>query len=186
MENQAEKRMIKEKESSGLGLKEIILIAVLLAAGAVLKFFAGSVINFGGMKPNFIIAMYCLAIMIIKPKLREAAIIGLLAGVTCQFFPGTPWLNIGSELVGAVAMCLLLKLPLKFSKVDLRPAVCTWLSSFISGMTYLGLLYILYYAGADVQPVALTVFLGIILGTSTINAIIVSVLYAPLKLAFKK
>ncbi len=186
MENIGEKRVVKEQERKGLGLKEIILVAVLLAAGAVLKFFVGSVINFGGMKPNFIIAMYCLAIMLIKPKLHESAIIGIIAGVTCQFFPGTPWINIGSELLGAMAMCLLLKLPLKFSKLDARPAVCTFLSTLVSGFAYLGLLYVLLYAGADVKPAALGVFAGIIFGTAVINTIIVSVLYAPLRLAFKK
>ena len=63
---------------------------MLLAAGFVLKFFAGSFINIGGMKPNFIIAMHCLAILIIRPKVYEAAIIGLLAGAVCQFSPARP------------------------------------------------------------------------------------------------
>ena len=36
MENIGEKRVVKEQERKGLGLKEIILVAVLLAAGAVL------------------------------------------------------------------------------------------------------------------------------------------------------
>lgn len=57
--------------------RSLILAAVLLAAGAVLKFFAGSVINIGGMKPNFIIAMYCLAILRIRPSLPRAAVIGV-------------------------------------------------------------------------------------------------------------
>ncbi len=185
MEN-AVKREVKSQEKKGLGLKEIILVAVLLAAGAVLKFFVGSVVNFGGMKPNFIIAMYCLAIMLIKPRLHEAAIIGIIAGVVCQFFPGTPYINIVSETVGAFAMGLLLRLPLKLSKVDLRPPVCTFISTIISGFTYLGMLYVLLYAGADVKPTALGVFAGIIFGTAVINTIIVTVLYTPLKLAFKK
>ena len=54
--------------------RSLILAAVLLAAGAVLKFFAGSVINIGGMKPNFIIAMYCLAILLIRPSLTALAL----------------------------------------------------------------------------------------------------------------
>ncbi|MGN0643260.1 MAG: tryptophan transporter [Huintestinicola sp.] len=186
MENTTEKRVVKKQESKGLSLKDIILVAVLLAAGAVLKFFVGSVINFGGMKPNFIIAMYCLAIMLIKPKLHESAIIGIIAGITCQFFPGTPYINIISETVGAIAMGLLLKLPLKFEKFDLRPTVCTFLSTLFSGFTYLGMLYVMLYAGADVQPAALGVFAAIIFGTALINTIIVTVLYVPLKLAFKK
>jgi hypothetical protein len=183
MEN---KRVVEKKVRSGLALKDIILIGVLLAAGAVLKFFVGSVISFGGMKPNFIIAMYCLAITLIKPKAYEALIIGIIAGITCQFFPGTPYINIASEAVGGLTMCLLMKIPFTFRKLNLRPAVCTFLSTLVSGFVYLGILYIALYAGADVQPSALSVFAGIIFGTAAINTIIVSTLYVPMKLAFKK
>lgn len=186
MENTAEKRIIKKEEKSGLVLKDIILIGVLLAAGAVLKFFVGSVINFGGMKPNFIIAMYCLAIMLIKPKFHESVIIGIIAGITCQFFPGTPYINIASEAIGAMAMCLLIHLPLQVKKVNLRPIVCPFIATLFSGFAYLGLLYVMLYTGADVQPAALGVFAGIIFGTAIINTIIVTVLYTPMKLAFKK
>jgi hypothetical protein len=48
--------------------------------------FVGSM--FTVMKPNFIIAMYCLAILLIRPKFIEAIIIGVLAGALCQVFPG--------------------------------------------------------------------------------------------------
>lgn len=54
------------------------------------------------MKPNFIIAMYCLAILLIRPKVQEAVIIGLLAGAICQLFPGTPYITLPAELLGAL------------------------------------------------------------------------------------
>lgn len=181
-----EKRVIEKQKESNLGVKELVLIGVLLAAGAVLKFFVGSIINFGGMKPNFVIAMYCLAIMLVKPKLREAVIIGIIAGVVCQFMPGTPYINIASEALGAGAMCLLMMLPLQLKKLDLRPAICTFLATLVSGFAYLGILYIAFYANIDVKPTSLAVFGGIIFGTSVINTIIVSLLYAPMKMAFAK
>ncbi len=181
-----EKRVLKEQESKGLNVTEVILIGVLLAAGAVLKFFVGSVVNFGGMKPNFIIAMYCLIILIIKPRISQAAIIGLLAGVICQFFPGTPYINLISELVGGVVMALLIRLPLAIGKVNLRPIVATFISTLVSGFIYLGVLYLALYMGVDAKPVALLPFLGIIFGTATINAIIVQILYIPLKSVLKK
>jgi hypothetical protein len=186
MENSAEKRVVTKEAKSGLSVKDVILVGMLLAAGAVLKFFVGSVVNFGGMKPNFIIAMYCLAIILIKPKLHESLIIGLIAGIVCQFFPGTPYINIASEAVGSVAMCLLMNLPLQFKKINLRPAVCTFIATLVSGFTYLGILYMMLYVGADVQPTALGVFATIILGTGLINTVIVSVLYAPLKVTLLK
>jgi hypothetical protein len=110
-----EKRVVLTKNKKGLTVSDLLLIGVLLAAGAVLKFFVGSVINFG-MKPNFIIAMYCLIILLIKPRLREAAIIGLLAGAICQFFLGHPYINFASELLGAIAMSLLILMPMNIVK----------------------------------------------------------------------
>ena len=107
--NEMEKRELKEEGKKGLNIADLLLTAILLAAGAVLKFFVGSIINIGGMKPNFIIAMYCMIIVLIRPKILYCAIIGLLAGAICQFFPGTPYLNFASELAGALAMGILIK-----------------------------------------------------------------------------
>ncbi|MDR0861965.1 MAG: hypothetical protein LBN30_04215 [Oscillospiraceae bacterium] len=182
MEN---KRTITAAQKKGLGIADILLIGILLAAGAVLKLVVGSVINFG-MKPNFIIAMYCLIIILIKPRLFEAAIIGLLAGAVCQFFPGQPLINFVSELLGAVAMCLLTKLPMQIGKVPLKTFVCTFLSTLVSGFTFIAVMYLMYYSGANITPTPLAIFMGIIFGTALINAIIVQVLYIPLKLALKK
>ena len=148
-EQNAQKRVVAVQEKKGLGVSEILLIGILLAAGAVLKFFVGSVINFG-MKPNFIIAMYCLVMLLIRPKVYEAAIIGLLAGAICQFFPGQPYINIASELVGAVAMVLLMKIPMKIGKFSLASVVCTFLATLVSGFAFIGIMYLMYYTGADI------------------------------------
>ena len=99
-----EKRELAQTEKKGISLQDLLLTAVLLAAGAVLKFFVGTFINFFGMKPNFIIAMYCMAIVLIRPKVYYSLIIGIIAGAICQFFPGTPYLNFASEAAGALAM----------------------------------------------------------------------------------
>jgi hypothetical protein len=184
MEKVQEKREVFKKEKQGLGIRDILLIGILLAAGAVLKFFVGSVINFG-MKPNFIIAMYCLIILLIKPPLLEAAIIGVLAGAVCQFFPGQPYINFISELTGALAMGLLVKIPLERFKLPLKTLLCTFLSTLVSGFTFIGVMYLLYYSGAGITPTPLAIFMAIIFGTASINAVIVQVLYVPLKLALK-
>lgn len=185
MEKGLEKREVKTRETKGLSVSDILLIGILLAAGAVLKFFVGSVINFG-MKPNFIIAMYCLIILLIRPRLREAAVIGLLAGAVCQFFPGQPYINFISELLGAVCMALLIKIPLSVGKFSLQPIVCTFLSTLVSGFAFIAVMYVMYYTGADITPTPLAAFLAIIFGTALINAVIVQVLYVPLKLARRR
>lgn len=177
----AERTVSAEKKTSGLSVSQIMLVAVLLAAGAVLKFFIGSIFSVG-MKPNFIIAMYCLAILLVKPKFKEAVIIGLLAGAVCQFFPGTPYLNFPSELAGAVVMALFVKAGRRAGGF-LMPAISTFISTVASGGTYAALLYLLFFSkGAD-APAPLAVFLGIIFGTATINAVIVQLLYIPVATA---
>ena len=170
------------KQKKGLEISDLILIAVLLAAGAVLKFFVGSIINIGGMKPNFIIAMYCLAILIIRPKLYQAGIIGLIAGAICQLFPGTPYLNFISEFAGALTMGALIALPLKFGKFDARPLLCTFLATVVSGGLFVTCLFL--FMGAVAQT--LVAYIPIVLATALLNAIIVQVLYIPLKAAMKK
>lgn len=77
-------------KKAGLSTQDLILIAVLLAAGAVLKLTVGSLLSSMGMKPNFIIAMYCLAIILTRPKLGQSLVIGLLAGLICQIPCSTP------------------------------------------------------------------------------------------------
>ncbi|MDR3280897.1 MAG: hypothetical protein LBT23_10325 [Synergistaceae bacterium] len=187
MENEkaTEKREVVSVERKGLGVGDMLLIGILLAAGAVLKIFVGSVINFG-MKPNFIIAMYCLIILLIRPKFHEAAIIGLLSGVICQFFPGQPYINFVSELVGASVMSLLSRVPMKIGKISAQPVVCTFLSTLSSGFTFIGVMYLMYYSGFEITPTPLAIFMAIIFGTALINAIIVQALCVPLKMALKK
>ncbi|MBQ3636816.1 MAG: hypothetical protein II953_00500, partial [Clostridia bacterium] len=67
----AEKRTVVTEEKKGFSVEDLIVVAVLLAAGAVLKLVVGSVVNLFGMKPNFVIASYCLAILLTRPKLYQ-------------------------------------------------------------------------------------------------------------------
>ena len=179
------KRVLAVEKREGLSISDVLLVGVLLAAGAVLKFFVGSMFSMG-MKPNFIIAMYCLSILIIRPKFKEAAVIGLLAGAICQFFPGTPYINFASELVGSLVMAAFMCIPLKQGKFSPVPVISTFISTLASGFTFIAVMYLIFYAGADVKPVPLAIFLGIIFGTAAINSVIVQILYVPLKLELKK
>jgi hypothetical protein len=178
-------REVAAGEKNGLGISDVLLVGILLAVGAVLKFFVGSVINFG-MKPNFIIAMYCLTILLVKPRVREALIIGLLAGAVCQVFPGQPYINMVSEPIGALAMALLAMIPIDGRKMPIKILASTFLSTLASGFSFIGVMYVAYYGGAQITPTPLAAFMAIIFGTAAINAVIVQLLYIPLKLALKK
>ena len=174
----------------GLSTQDLILIAVLLAAGAVLKLTVGSLLASFGMKPNFIIAMYCLAIILTRPKVGQAVIIGLIAGLICQLpmLNATPGLNIVSEVLGALVCGLLIKVPMKVGgKLDLNPLVNTFVSTFVSGSTFaLMAIYInVISQGTDPAP-AIVAYAAIVLGTATINAILNMILVPPLRKVLKK
>lgn len=179
MEN---KRVMEAAAKQGLQVGDLILVALLLAAGAVLKLCAGSVINLFGMKPNFIIAMYCLAILLIRPKVKEAAVIGLLAGAVCQFLPGSPYINFISEFLGAAAMAALIHIPVNVGKANIQPLVGTFLATLVSGGMFTVSLFL--FMGADASGLA--AYVPIVLCTALINCVIVQMLYIPLKAALKK
>ena len=114
----AKKRaVVGTEQGKGLTTQDLILIAVLLAAGAVLKLTVASFLSFAGMKPNFVIAMYCLAITLTRPNVGQSLVIGLLAGIMCQIpmLNATPLVNIPSEMLGALACGLLVHVPMKIA-----------------------------------------------------------------------
>ena len=165
----AEKRNVQKTETKGFSIQNLILVAVLLAAGQVLKMTLGTALSSIGVKPNFIIAMYCLAILLIRPTLVQALIIGLLAGAINQINPATPYLNFISEPLGALAMYLMIRIPMKVGKLDLNPIVAT--------CRYL-------FMGANIAD--LPANLTVVFGTATVNAIIVKALHVPMRKVLSK
>lgn len=182
----ATRREVARTEKNGLSVRDLILVAVLLAAGAVLKLTVSSFFSFAGMKPNFIIAMYCLAIILVRPKLGQSVMIGLIAGLICQIpmLNATPWVNIASETLGALACGLLIHVPLRIAgKVDLNPLVTTFLSTAVSGYTF-ALIVGVVLNGLSL-PVTLVTYAVMVFGTATVNCILVAILTVPLKKVLK-
>lgn len=175
MENAAEKRVVNTEEKKGLAnTRNLILIGIMMAVGIVLRLFAGA-IAIGNMHPNFLIATYCLSIFIVRPKVTEAAAIGLISGLISQIGTSMAWLGLGSETLGAIVMCLLVavvKLP-KFVK----PIVCTFLATLVSGFAFIGLAAVTY---ARPMPMAQFVSMSIVtVVTALLNMVIVTALAIP-------
>ena len=168
-----------------LSTQDLILIAVLLAAGAVLKLTVASFLSFAGMKPNFVIAMYCLAIILTRPNVGQALIIGILAGLMCQIplLNATPLVNIPSEALGALACGLLIHLPLKAGRLDFGPFACTFLSTVVSGYTFAILVGTMNGLGL---PVILITYAVMVFGTAAFNAILVQILAPLLRKVLKR
>lgn len=182
----ATKREIKTQEKKGLTIQDLILVAVLLAAGAVLKLTVSSFFSFAGMKPNFIIAMYCLAIILVRPNVGQATIIGLIAGLMCQIpmLNATPWVNVASETLGGLACGLLILIPMKIGKFDINPLVSTFLSTVVSGYTFA----IIVGVCLNGLPLGVTIatYAVMVFGTAAVNCILVQILVIPLQRVLKK
>ena len=187
----AQKRTVAEDNKDGFGVHELILVAVLLAAGAVLKLTVSSFLTFAGMKPNFMIAMYCLAIILTRPKIYQSAIIGLITGLISQIpmLNATPLANIPSELIGAVVCGILVTVLVKVQKDNYTlqniffPAIITFVSTVFSGYTF-ALVVGSLMNGLSV-PVVFATYAVMVLGTGAMNAVLAAILTPILKKTLK-
>lgn len=187
-----QKRVVAQQKETGLSVQDLILVAVLIAAGAVLKLTVSSFLTFGGMKPNFMIAMYCLAIILTRPKVYQSAIIGLLVGLVSQIpmLNATPLVNIASETLGAlvcgILVCVLAKAAAdsKVCQNVVFPAVITFVSTVVSGYTFALITGVVV---SGLEPLAVFgVYAVMVLGTATMNTVLAIILTPILRAVLKK
>ena len=172
-----ETRVVKPR---GLQAVDIMIAALLIAAGAVIRLTAPPMF---GITPNFAIAMYSLAILLIRPMLGEAIGIGIVAGLVCMFSSKAAYpVNLASETVGAVVCYLIMNILIRIDRFAVAPLITTALATLASGLTFVGTYFLFQLA-----PVAAMVQMLITVVTLTVlNSIIAQLLYFPAKLALKK
>lgn len=177
----------RQVENKGLSTTDIVLVGVLLAAGAVLRLFTPP---FFGITPNFVIVMYCLAIYLIKPRFVEVLGISIVAAAVSHFTTKSmiPYINFISEPVGAFVAYALVKAPFNLSlkKYSFKPAVVTILGTIASGLTYITTLkFLILFIKTPKNP-AFTFLLTVVITTAIANTIIAQLVYYPIKAALKK
>ena len=179
----------------GLQTQDLILIAVLLAAGAVLKLTVASFFASFGMKPNFIIAMYCLTIILTKPSVKQATVIGLIAGLICQIpmLNATPFINIVSETLGGLVCGLLVNAGIyDKGQVNAGAFVKTFINTFVStvvsggSFALIAIFINVVIPGTGGVEAAIAAYAAIVLGTATFNGILNTILVPPLRKVLKK
>lgn len=158
-------------------LTSIVISAVLIGIGAALRAFVPPV---AGITPNFVIAMYCLAIMLVRPNLSGALAIGLISGVISMMTSKSPipYLNLLTEPTGAFVCFLIVKsLPESaLFRNFLKPVLATALGTVASGGFYVILnMFILGWPVAQ----AVTVFVTAVLTTTAANTVISYIIYLP-------
>lgn len=182
--NAQQARTVAAVDHGKLDLKALTLYAILLAAGFVLnmtvsKFFSG--LTGGFLSPEFIIAAFCLEILIIKPNIGQAAVIGLLAGVVIQITASVKGPDLIAEPVAAVVMALLVSALSDSKAKGLLPLVGTFVVTFISGIIYAVIFSFLIMK----NPAFVGVMAPVVAATGVANAIIVAALHPPIKKALK-
>ncbi len=162
--------------------KDIAIVGILLAIGAILRYFLAMLHT--PLTPNMIIAFYCLAIILIRPKIYEALGIGIVAGLLSMLISSSmfPPANLVSEPIGAL-VCFGLYAALK-NRTKLAPTVTTFLSTLASGFSFA--LLAIIFVGATILTKYngnllnfVVVFVPIVVITAMFNAIIVQILYIP-------
>ena len=163
------------KPTGLVDIKSLVLLAILLAAGFILNMTLGNALAIVGIKPQFIIAAYALAIILTRANLAQAAIYAIVSAAVIQLTTSIPGLNFVTELVAALLMSALVKAGVGGSKVN--PLVSAFLTTLVSGALFAVLGTVLM--GAELATAVVKV--PIVLGTAAFNAIVVQALYFPLK-----
>jgi hypothetical protein len=172
-----------DSQSAGkLGVSSLVLLAVLLAAGFILNFTVGNALAIVGIKPQFIITAYALAILLTNANAGQAAVFGLISAAVIQLTTSIPGLNFFTELTGALTMCGLCKLSMKVGGRDITPLVATFVTTLVSGLLFAVCGNLIM--GAAIGTVV--VKLPIVLGTACFNAIVVQALVIPLRKVLKR
>lgn len=158
--------------------RDIILIAVLLAAGTVLQYFLSRLNT--TLTPDVITAFYCLAIILFRPKIYEVPGIGIIGGALSMLIPGSLLApaNLVSGLAGAY--CCYYFYELLRDKSNLAPLVATTSATLVSGVAFAAMVTVVLsrtiLATYGTFAGFILAFLPIIVITALLNAVIVQVL----------
>nr|WP_068136017.1 tryptophan transporter [Limnochorda pilosa] len=151
-------------------------MALLLAVGAVLKVVTPPL---GGISPNWIVALFTLAVLLVKPTYAQGIGLGLVAGavgMTVSKAP-IPWFLLVSEPAAALVAVFLVRSglhrSLRLGAVALGPLVVSALVTFVSGLVFVGLTALFVPAAVFAAMITTVVVV------SAVNAVITEVLYLP-------
>lgn len=173
-------RTVVAADRGGLDIKGLVLLAVLLAAGFILNFTVGkaiSAISGGTIAPEFIISAFCLAILIIKPSVPQALVIGLISAAVIQVTTTSPGIDFVAEGIAAMVMALVVNIGTRTAAKPLVPIVGTFMTTFLSGFVFMLIKMALMGFATELAAVMLPV-VGI---TAAFNAILVGALFSPVQ-----
>jgi hypothetical protein len=164
--------------------REIALVAILLAVGAVLYAFTP---NIGVVTPDTVATFAVLAILLVLPKPSSGLGIGIVAGVLGMLFSKSSiaWFNIPAHAVGAWVTALVVARlgELMTGPVSWKPAVCALIYHVVAGGLFITALLV---AGLFPFEIYITVAWGQILLSAIPGIIICMILYLPAKSLYER
>jgi len=131
-------KSIRFCEEKSEDLRWLTITTLLLAIGVILRMVSP---NIGGISLNWNIVMYTLAIMLCRPTPKQGLGIGFVSGLvaTMSSKAALPYANLVSDpLAGLVCATLASKylLDFKIRKVSLEPVLLVFLTTFVSGGSF--------------------------------------------------
>ncbi len=164
--------------------RDIILVAILLAIGAVLYAFTP---NIGIITPDTVVTFAALAILLVRPKLLSGFGIGIVAGVLGMFFSKSSiaWFNIPAHAIGALATALVAVGvgELKTGAVSWKPALGALAYGVVSGGLFITAMLV---AGIFPFQVYITAGWAQVLLSTLSSIIICMILYLPAKALYER
>lgn len=156
---------------------------LMLAIGMILHLVSPSI---AGFTPNWMIATYCVAILLTKPSYRQCLGICMVAALMEVFTSKSafPYGDFASEFAGAFVAGFFAHSvpPLKFGKFSVRPMLCGFITTLVSGSVFVTILKL-------VMGIPMSVYLYGILPMVVLvavgNGIITPFLYFPALRLFK-
>lgn len=175
-------RTVNAVDHGGLDIKSLVLLAVLLAAGFILNFTVGkaiSAVSGGAIAPEFIISAFCLTILIVRPNLLQALVIGLISAAVIQVTTTSPGIDFVAEGVAAVVMALIVNAGMSTGAKAIIPTVGTFVTTFLSGFIFM----VIKMAMMGFATELAAVMMPVIALTAVFNAILVGALCLPVRKA---
>ena len=181
----AQPRTVQTADRGKLDVRALVLLAILLAAGFILNFTVGKAVSSisGGMiSPEFIISAFCLTILVVRPNIGQALVIGLISAAVIQITTTSPFVDFAAEGIAAMLMAGIVNAAGKNGQV--KPAiaiVATFLTTFVSGVIFM----VIKMAMLGVVGELAAAMLPVVAMTAVFNAILVGALYLPIQKALR-
>lgn len=179
-----EARTVITETRNGLDVRHLVLLAVLLAAGFILNFTVGKAITTlsgGAIAPEFIISAFCITILVIRPDMVQALIIGLISAAIIQITTTSPGIDFLAEGIAAVIMALIVKAGMDSPAERFVPVAGTFVTTFLSGCIFM----VVKMAMMGFATELAAVMMPVVALTAVFNACLVGALYLPIKHALK-